>query len=100
MMKIIFSKHFRDVVNHNLDSWAFGVTFSNFFNNKLTIVPKYNLTRNLGLGHKSATHTKSKLSFKIVTLNVSLSIFQKLDVSFQNPLFLKLMMKNIETKLF
>ena len=83
--KLYFLKHFRDVVNHNLDSWAFGVTFSNFFNNKLTIVPKYNLTRNLGLGHKSATHTKSKLSFKIVTLNVSLSIFQKLDISFQKP---------------
>ena len=87
--EIYFINHFREVVNDNLDSWAFGVTFSNFLNNKLTIVPKYNLTKNLGLGHKSATHTKSKLSFKIVTINISLSIFQKLNLVFLTPLVSK-----------
>lgn len=80
-----FSKHFNDVVDGNLDSWAFGLTFSNFFNNKLAIVPKYNLVKNIGLGHKSATHTKSKLSFKIVTFNVNLSFFQKLKFNFLEP---------------
>ncbi len=83
--KKYFMDHFNDVVNGDLDSWAFGLVFSNFYKNKLTIVPKYNLVKNIGLGHKRATHTKSKLSFKIVTFNLCLDLFQSLKLNYIKP---------------
>lgn len=83
--KKYFMDHFSDVINGYLDTWDFGLVFSNFYKNKLTIVPKYNLVKNIGLGHKSATHTKSKLSFKIVTFNLCLDLFQSLNLNYINP---------------
>ena len=48
------------------------------------MLPNFNLTKNIGLGHKNSTHTKNKFKYFIQTLNVRLSIFQKTDLSFQN----------------
>ena len=76
-----FLKHFYDVAEGELDSWAFGLTFSNLSNNKVSIVPKYNLVKNLGLGHKEATHTKNRSSFRIVTPNLRLNLFQSLKLN-------------------
>jgi hypothetical protein len=75
-----FLKHFSDVAEGKLDSWAFGLTFSNLKNKKVSIVPKYNLVKNLGLGHKEATHTKNRTSFRIVTPNLRFNLFQSLNL--------------------
>ena len=56
--KRYYLERFHDVVYNNLDSWAFGLTFSNFYQNKLSTIPKFNLVKNIGLGHEKATHTK------------------------------------------
>ena len=45
--KEFFIERFKSVVYENLDSWAFGLTFSNFYQNKLSIIPKYNLVKNI-----------------------------------------------------
>ena len=45
---IIFTR-FKDVVYNNLDSWAYGLSFSNLYQNKYSIIPKYNLVKNIGL---------------------------------------------------
>lgn len=83
--EIYYVDNFKEVIAGNLDSWAFGLTFSNFFNKKLSIIPKYNLIKNIGLGHKDATHTNNKISFDIITLNLILSIFQRTKYLYIEP---------------
>ena len=84
-----FLDHFHKVVDGKLDSWAFELSFSNFLNKKVTIVPKYNLVKNIGLGHKEATHTKNIFSFRIVTLNIVFSFFQSLKLNYLKPVISK-----------
>jgi len=83
--KKYFLDHFDDVVTGKLQAWDFGLVFSNFFKKNLTIVPKYNLVKNIGIGHKSATHTTRKLTFKVVTYNICLDFFQSLNLSYLKP---------------
>ena len=81
--KKYFISNFEKVLNNELDSWAFELVFSNLYNSKLSVLPNFNLTKNIGLGHKNSTHTKNKLKYMIQTLNIRLSIFQKTNLKFQ-----------------
>ena len=75
--KDYYIERFKSVVYKSLDSWAFGLTFSNLYQNKLSIIPKYNLVKNIGLGHSKATHTKNFNKIFISTPNIRLGLFQK-----------------------
>lgn len=75
--KEYYLERFKSVVYENLDSWAFGLTFSNFYQNKLSTIPNYNLVKNIGLGHLKATHTKNYNKFLISTPNIRLDLLQK-----------------------
>tara|TARA_B100001057_G_scaffold497983_1_gene603666 strand:- start:9498 stop:10424 length:927 start_codon:yes stop_codon:yes gene_type:complete len=81
--KKYFVSNFEKVINHDLDSWAFELVFSNFYDSKLSVLPNFNLTKNIGLGNKNSTHTKNKFKYFIQTLNIRLSIFQKTDLDSQ-----------------
>lgn len=48
---------FDNVYKGNYNSWAYPYLLSNFYRDRLTIVPKNNLVKNVGFDH-SATHTK------------------------------------------
>lgn len=52
---------FDSVYSNKISSaWDYQFTFLNWQKNYLTIIPKSNLTKNIGIGHANATHTKSK----------------------------------------
>ncbi len=101
--KDYYLERFHDVVYNNLDSWAFGLTFSNFYQNKLSTIPKFNLVKNIGLGHEKATHTKNHTKMLISTPNINLGMFQRhnylkkpIKVSNKNDLkyYKKVILKN------
>lgn len=75
--KEYYITRFKDVVYNDLDSWAYGLSFSNLYQNKYSIIPKYNLVKNIGLGHEKATHTKASEKYLISTPNIRLGYFQK-----------------------
>lgn len=47
------------IYKRNIDSWAYGWTYTALINDKLTIVPSVNMVSNLGTG-RNATHTSIK----------------------------------------
>ncbi len=83
--KEYYVTRFKDVVYNDLDSWAYGLSFSNFYQNKYSIIPKYNLVKNIGLGHEKATHTRASEKYLISTPNIRLNYFQKQSYSKIEP---------------
>lgn len=49
---------FSEVKSGKINSWAYPLTFINFFNNSLSIIPNVNLINNIGFDN-TATHTTS-----------------------------------------
>lgn len=58
-----WSRIFEDVKAGKINSWAYPLTFTNFFNNSLSIIPNNNLVNNIGFDGE-ATHTFNKDSFQ------------------------------------
>ncbi len=56
-------KNFMEQKAGKIDSWAWPLTFINFFNSGLCIIPNQNLVSNLGFG-EDATHTMNKASLQ------------------------------------
>ena len=83
--KNYFLDRFDEVVYKNLDTWDYGLVFSNFYQKKLSIYPKYNLVKNIGLGHDKATHTNNYFKYLISTPNKKLSIFQSNQLGYIEP---------------
>ena len=83
--KKYFMQRFEEVVYDNLDSWGYGLVFSNFYQKKFSIYPKYNLVKNIGLGHKNATHTNNFYKYLISTPNIRLNKFQSKNYKFVEP---------------
>jgi hypothetical protein len=48
---------FKNVKAGLIDTWDYQLTFTNFFNNSLSVIPNKNLISNIGFG-ENATHTK------------------------------------------
>ncbi len=101
--KDYFLERFDDVVYNGLDTWDYGLVFSNFYQKKLSIYPKYNLVKNIGLGHKNATHTNNYYKYLISTPNIMLNKFQSrkleyiepfLDTKLENSFYRKIIKKN------
>jgi len=55
--RLIFDSMYKKINN---GTWDYQFTFLNWQKNYLTIIPKFNLTKNIGIGHVNATHTKTK----------------------------------------
>lgn len=52
---------FDSVYKNDISSaWDYQFTYLNWEKDYFTIIPKHNLTKNIGIGHISATHTKTK----------------------------------------
>jgi len=64
------SKEFDKVLDKSINTWDYQWTFTNLINKRLSIVPKNNLVKNIGLGHVNATHTKRKFKALLKTLNI------------------------------
>jgi len=54
--RIFWEKIFNKVYKKQINSWAYPYLLNNFYLNRLTIVPKYNLVKNIGFG-RNATNT-------------------------------------------
>ena len=54
--RIFWDKIFDKVYKKQINSWAYPYLLNNFYLNRLTIVPKYNLVKNIGFG-RNATNT-------------------------------------------
>ncbi|MDB9937289.1 hypothetical protein OAD13_04475, partial [Candidatus Pelagibacter sp.] len=54
--RIFWEKIFDKVYKNEINSWAYPYLLNNFYLNRLTIVPRYNLVKNIGFG-KNATNT-------------------------------------------
>ena len=81
--RVFWEKIFDRVYKNEINSWAYPYLLNNFYLNKLTVVPKYNLVKNLGFG-KDATNTNKyeKFFFPAVrTIQKKLRIPEKI---FQN----------------
>ena len=90
-----WTKIFDDVYDGKYNSWAYPYLLSNFYHQRLTIVPKKNLVENIGF-NKNATNTyqkyeiynqkKNKMSFKniihpkIISNNLKADYFDFLNV--------------------
>lgn len=83
--KNYFMQRFEEVVYEGLDTWDYGLVFSNFYQKKISIYPKYNLVKNIGLGHKNATHTNNFYKYLISTPNIRLNKFQSKHFNFIEP---------------
>jgi len=67
MAKIFADEHvveawaeiFADMKAGKIDTWDYQLSFANYFNNGLSIIPNYNLVTNIGFG-ENATHTFDK----------------------------------------
>lgn len=68
-------KDFDKAYRGTLNTWDYQWTFANIINKRLSIVPKNNLVKNIGLGHKNATHTTRK--FKSLSKTLNLKFFLK-----------------------
>ena len=55
--RLLWEKIFDKVYNNQINSWAYSNLLCNWYYNRLTIVPKYNLIKNIGFTN-SATNTK------------------------------------------
>ncbi len=51
-----WQKIYKQVKAGEIDTWDYQLTFSNFFNNRLSVIPNANLVTNIGFGSR-ATHT-------------------------------------------
>ena len=65
-----------------LKSWDYDLVFYNICNSKKVIVPKYNLTNNIGFSAEN-THTKDSFKKKNVTYN-----YQSRVIDFSNDVIL------------
>lgn len=57
---------FKEVKAGKIDTWDYQLTFLNFFNNSLSVIPNFNLITNIGFG-ENATHT-TQLSSKFANV--------------------------------
>ena len=78
--RTFWEKNFDSVYKGVINSWAYPFLLNNFYHNHLTIVPKYNLVKNIGFG-KNATNTnkyEKKFSPMVKNLNQNLIIPKKI----------------------
>ena len=71
---------FDKVYNNKINSWAYSYLLNNFYNNRLTVVPRYNLVKNIGFGRDS-TNTKNYSKFffpAVIKVEKNLSIPSKI----------------------
>ena len=61
----MYENAYKDIV----DSWDFKWTYSLRMNKKISVSPSVNLIKNLGFGHKGATHTLQRHKYLSVTRN-------------------------------
>lgn len=59
LANVAWRSFFMKTYHHEIDSWAYLWTFANFVNHAFTILPQYNLVKNIGFGEE-ATHTIDK----------------------------------------
>ena len=67
--RFYWEKIFQDTFSEKTKTWDYNVVYSNWFNNTYSIVPKYNLVRNLDINDKINTH---KNNFKLKLQNKQL----------------------------
>lgn len=60
--RYFWENKFNKVYEKKINSWAYIYLLNNFYKNRITIVPKHNLVKNIGFG-KNATNTKSVNKF-------------------------------------
>lgn len=72
-----FLNEFKKLKENQIDAWAYDFVYHNFNNELLTVTPKYNLVKNIGFGNEASAHTKDKYSIKIVSLNKTFPLFQR-----------------------
>jgi|APSaa5957512535_1039671.scaffolds.fasta_scaffold13971_4 hypothetical protein len=85
---------FNNAYNGNNNSWAYAYLLNNFYKNRLTVVPRYNLIKNIGFGENS-TNTKvynNKFFPKIKSLESELIIPNKIQ---QNHMLDKIDFSNV-----
>ncbi len=83
--RTFWEKNFDNVYKGTINSWAYPFLLNNFYHNYLTIVPKYNLVKNVGFG-KNATNTNKYekiFSPKVKNLNQNLKIPKKIIRNFK-----------------
>lgn len=72
--KINFEIILNESKKKNLDTWDYQWLVTRIKNNGLTVMPPANLIKNIGFGHKSATHTKnSNKKIEIENNNIDIS---------------------------
>lgn len=69
-----YFKIFEDAHKNIINSWEYNWVFSLKLNNLISIFPKKSLVKNLGFGHKGATHTHQKLKYLSLTKNKKFNI--------------------------
>lgn len=55
--RYFWENKFDEVYEKKINSWAYIYLLNNFYKNRITVVPKYNLVKNIGFG-KNSTNTK------------------------------------------
>jgi|TARA_B100000780_G_scaffold119609_1_gene83836 hypothetical protein len=81
--RIFWEKIFNKVYKNEINSWAYPYLLNNFYLNKLTIVPKYNLVKNIGFG-ENATNTNKYEKFFFPSLKKINKILKIPKEIFQN----------------
>ena len=77
--RLFWNKIFDKVYDNKINSWAYSNTLCNWYHNRLTIVPKHNLIKNIGFSHE-ATNTKkiNKIYFpKVKNLQLKKVIYPR-----------------------
>lgn len=74
--------NFKDARDGKIDTWDYAWFECCLYNSGLTCVPNRNLIKNIGLGHKDATHTTQKIDELIVDL-------EPLDFPLSHPPIIK-----------
>ena len=78
--RLLWEKIFDKVYSNKINSWAYSNLLCNWYYNRLTIVPKYNLIKNIGFTN-NATNTKKidKVYLpKVKNLNLNKIVYPKL----------------------
>ena len=111
--KISFEITLNELKKKNLDTWDYQWLLTRIKHNGLIVMPAVNLIKNIGFGHKSATHTKSSnkkfeiennnfdISFKEIRIKRNLEYDKKLW-KYKTPFLLrvKLIFNYILKKIF
>lgn len=78
--RFYWEKIFHDTYLKKTNTWDYNLVYSNWLNNKISIIPKYNLVNNQDLDEKNITTHKNNFNIKLKTKKLKFPLIHPLEL--------------------